>query len=268
VYDDDVKAAVAAFQTSQGLPATGDYDQATDEALRAVLGGAASSISQATADLQLLLTQLGFYTGPIDGRYTKAVVDAVKALQTALGVPATGIVDAATLRAAYEQGLAARPEPPVPSTTTTEPPPTTTAPPPTVPDQPDVVDTLTADPRFTTFAGLVIIAGLRDELAGGPYTVFAPTNEAFAALGADVLGGLLADPAALRNVLLYHVVPGSYPSGSLVDGALPTLNGGSISISLAGGVEVNGVSVVATDIVASNGVIHGVAGVLSPAVPL
>jgi uncharacterized surface protein with fasciclin (FAS1) repeats len=275
IYDDDVIAALAAFQTSVGLPATGQYDQATDDALRAKLGSGAAAISQATADLQLMLTQLGYYRGPIDGKYSQAVIDAVKKLQADLGVPQTGVVDAATLKAAYEQGLANQPEPPVPSTTTTAPPPPTTAapeptvPPVTLPTTPDLVDTLEADPRFTTLAGLIVIAGLRDDLAQvGPFTIFAPTNDAFDALDADTLAALIDDPAALRALLLYHVVPGGYDAGSLFEGTLPTLNGASLAISLADGVRVNGAAVVAGDIRASNGIIHGIDAVLSPATPL
>ena len=275
IYDDDVIAALAAFQTSVGLPATGQYDQATDDALRAKLGSGAATISQATADLQLMLTQLGYYRGPIDGKYSQAVIDAVKKLQADLGVPQTGVVDAATLKAAYEQGLANQPEPPVPSTTTTAPPPPTTAapeptvPPVTLPATPDLVDTLEADPRFTTLAGLIIIAGLRDDLAqAGPFTIFAPTNDAFAALDAATLAALIGDPNALRSLLLYHVVPGGYDAGSLVDGTLPTLNGASLAVSLADGVRVNGAVVVAADIRASNGIIHGIDAVLSPVTPV
>lgn len=268
IYDDEVIAAVAAFQTSVGLPATGQYDQATDEALRAKLGSGAATISQATADLQLLLTQLGLYRGPIDGIYSQAVIDAVKALQAALGVPQTGVIDVATLKAAYEQGLATQPEPPAPSTTTVPPPPTT-EPPVTLPDSPDIVDTLASDPRFTTVAGLIIIAGLRDELTQpGPFTIFAPTNDAFAAAGPEVLAALISDPQALRSLLLYHVVPGQRDSGSLTDGTLPTLSGAGLGISRTDAVRVNGVAVIVPDIRAGNGIIHGIEAVLSPATPL
>ena len=197
VWDDDVTAALAAFQASVGLPATGVYDGPTDEALRTTLGAGAGAITQATVELQLLLTQLGLYTGPVDGIYSQGVIDAVKALQGELGVPQTGIVDAATLRAAYERGLADAPQPPAPTTTVAPPPPPTTTPPPptTAPTAPDLVDTLAANPQFTTLAGLIIIAGLRADLAQpGPFTIFAPTNDAFAALGSDTLATLLADP--------------------------------------------------------------------------
>ena len=271
VWDDDVTAALAAFQASVGLPATGVYDGPTDEALRTTLGAGAGAITQATVELQLLLTQLGLYTGPVDGIYSQGVIDAVKALQGELGVPQTGIVDAATLRAAYERGLADAPQPPAPTTTVAPPPPPTTTPPPptTAPTAPDLVDTLAANPQFTTLAGLIIIAGLRADLAQpGPFTIFAPTNDAFAALGSDTLATLLADPAALRSVLLYHVVPGAYPAGALADGQLGTLAGPAIGITTAGGVAINGTPVVAADLGASNGIIHGIAAVLSPATPL
>jgi len=106
IYDDDVKAAVAAFQTSVGLPATGDLDEATATAISAAITTGTSSLTASTVQLQKSLTQLGFYTGPIDGKYNAATVAAVKSLQAALGVPQTGIIDVATLKAVYAKGVA------------------------------------------------------------------------------------------------------------------------------------------------------------------
>ncbi len=119
VYSSAVVAAVGALQSDLGLPATGIYDAATDAALREKLGDASTGLDASIMALQQMLTDLGLYDGPIDGTYSQATVDAVKALQAALGVPQTGVIDTATLQAAYEQDLAPGN---VPTTTT---PPTT-----------------------------------------------------------------------------------------------------------------------------------------------
>ena len=102
----ELTAAIAAFQASVGLPPTGVWDEATDAAMRAALGERAAALMQSTMEVQQLLTELGFYTGPIDGIWTQEVTDAVKALQRELGVPETGIIDAATLQAVYDRGAA------------------------------------------------------------------------------------------------------------------------------------------------------------------
>jgi len=106
IYDDDVKAAVAAFQTSVGLPATGELDEATATAISAAITTGTSALATSTFQLQQMLTQLGFYTGPLDGNYNDATIAAVKSLQRSLGVPQTGIIDVATLAAAYSKGVA------------------------------------------------------------------------------------------------------------------------------------------------------------------
>ena len=105
VYDDATTAAVAALQRDLGLPETGVYDEATDAAVREKLGGAVSTLGTSTAQLQQALTDLGYYSGPIDGRFSAATVAAVKAFQTDLGVPATGIPDVATMTAIHQRGL-------------------------------------------------------------------------------------------------------------------------------------------------------------------
>jgi uncharacterized surface protein with fasciclin (FAS1) repeats len=98
----------------------------------------------------------------------------------------------------------------------------------------------------------------------GKFTVFAPTDEAFAKLGGTV-ASLLNNPAELKRILLYHVVAGEYPAASVVSAtSLTTLNGQSITISTAGGVKVDNASVTATDIRARNGVIHVIDTVLIP----
>lgn len=99
----------------------------------------------------------------------------------------------------------------------------------------------------------------------GPFTVFAPTDEAFAKIDPATLQSLLNDPAALKQILLYHVVPGEYPAARVVTStSLPTAHGQSLTISTAGGVRVNDSNVTATDIQARNGIIHVIDTVLLP----
>ncbi len=104
ILDDEVTAAIAAFQTSVGLPPTGLYDAATDEALRARAASVAGGLDTTIAGLQQALADLGFYDGPIDGTYSAATVAAVQAFQTSLGVEPTGMIDVATLQAIYRAG--------------------------------------------------------------------------------------------------------------------------------------------------------------------
>ena len=105
IYSEAVTAAVGALQADLGVPVTGVYDEATDAALRARHGDITALLGDSVAGIQQLLTDLGFYTGPIDGVYSAETVEAIRGLQRELGVPETGILDAATLRAAYERGL-------------------------------------------------------------------------------------------------------------------------------------------------------------------
>jgi uncharacterized surface protein with fasciclin (FAS1) repeats len=132
----------------------------------------------------------------------------------------------------------------------------------------DIVMTAQKAGSFKTLLRLVRQAGLQDELkSAGPFTVFAPTDEAFAKLPAGTLQSLAKDRAALRNILLYHVVSGEVTAAQVV--GLPsatTLQGGSISIAVQGGtVVLNGTTnVIATDVFASNGVIHVIDSVLLP----
>ena len=120
---------------------------------------------------------------------------------------------------------------------------------------------------FSTLLTALDVAGLTAALEGdGPYTVFAPTDEAFASIAPETLNGLLADTEKLAAVLTYHVVPGRF-TASDVSGlsSAPTLNGKAVSISTdAGAVRVDGATVIATDIEASNGIIHVIDGVLLP----
>jgi hypothetical protein len=114
----------------------------------------------------------------------------------------------------------------------------------------------------------VIAAGLADDLSGdGPFTVFAPTDAAFAALPAGVLDGLLADPTgALAQVLLYHVVSGEALSSSLTNGqTITTLQGQDVTVSITGGnVFINNAQVIMADLIADNGVVHVIDAVLTP----
>nr|XP_027225409.1 transforming growth factor-beta-induced protein ig-h3-like isoform X1 [Penaeus vannamei] len=121
---------------------------------------------------------------------------------------------------------------------------------------------------FSQLVDLVVTAGLADTVSnGGPFTVFAPTNEAFQALDPELVKALLADPERLKDVLLYHVVPGAVLSSDLSDGLVATTaQGGDLRVNVNGNrVTVNDVAVTQADIPASNGVIHVVDQVLLPA---
>jgi len=131
----------------------------------------------------------------------------------------------------------------------------------------DIVDTAAEAGTFTTLLAAAEAAGLVDTLKGdGPFTVFAPTDEAFAALPEGTVEGLLADPEALAAILTYHVVPGEVMSTDLSDGMMATtVNGADVIIMLGDQVMVNDATVIAADVDASNGVIHVIDSVLLPA---
>tara|TARA_Y100000815_G_scaffold257279_1_gene265720 strand:- start:40 stop:546 length:507 start_codon:yes stop_codon:yes gene_type:complete len=131
-----------------------------------------------------------------------------------------------------------------------------------------IVEIAQENGNFTTLVAAVQEAGLVETLSGeGPFTVFAPTDAAFAALPEGALDALLADPEALKAVLTYHVVPGAVMASDLSDGmTAETVSGDEITFTLDGdAVQVNGATVTAADIEASNGVIHVVDTVLMPA---
>lgn len=135
------------------------------------------------------------------------------------------------------------------------------------PMQKDIVDTAVADGRFTTLAAALGAAGLIDTLkSDGPFTVFAPTDDAFAKLPAGTVEALLNDIPTLTNILLYHVVSGSVMAGDVVKlSSAPTVLGKDVAIKVADGkVMVNNSQVIITDIEASNGVIHVIDAVLLP----
>jgi len=131
----------------------------------------------------------------------------------------------------------------------------------------DIVDTAVAAGSFNTLAAALTAADLVGTLKGdGPFTVFAPTDDAFAALPEGTVEGLLADIQALTAILTYHVVAGEVMSGDLSDGMMAaTVNGAEVTIGTMDGVTVNGANVTAADIKASNGVIHVIDSVLIPA---
>ena len=129
----------------------------------------------------------------------------------------------------------------------------------------DIVDTAVSAGNFNTLATALKAAGLIDTLKGqGPFTVFAPTDAAFAKLPQDQLNALLADKAKLIAVLTYHVVPGAVMAKDVKAGMVNTVQGSAISISTVGGVKVNDANVTAVDIVADNGVIHVIDNVILP----
>jgi uncharacterized surface protein with fasciclin (FAS1) repeats len=130
----------------------------------------------------------------------------------------------------------------------------------------DVVDTAVAAGSFKTLVQAVQAAGLVDTLKGaGPFTVFAPTDEAFARLPKGALEGLLADKAKLTAVLTYHVVPGRVMAADVVKlTSARTVQGGTLHIDTRNGVKVDNAKVVKADIACSNGVIHVIDSVLMP----
>ena len=133
----------------------------------------------------------------------------------------------------------------------------------------DIIDTAVAAGTFKTLAAAVTAAGLVPTLKGeGPFTVFAPSDEAFAKLPAGTVEGLLKDIPKLTAILTYHVVAGKVMAADVMtmDGkTAATVNGALLKISTSGGVKLNGaVNVVATDIACTNGVIHVIDSVLLP----
>jgi transforming growth factor-beta-induced protein len=131
----------------------------------------------------------------------------------------------------------------------------------------DIVDVAVADGRFTTLAAALTEADLVETLQGeGPFTVFAPTDDAFAKLPDGTLEALLADPEQLTAVLLYHVVAGNVPSTEVVNlTEAMTVQGESVQIRVEDGrVFVNDAEVIITDVEASNGVIHVIDTVIVP----
>jgi uncharacterized surface protein with fasciclin (FAS1) repeats len=129
----------------------------------------------------------------------------------------------------------------------------------------DVVDTAVAAGDFKTLATALQAAGLVETLKGkGPFTVFAPTDAAFAKVPKDQLDALLKDKAKLTAVLTYHVVSGKVMAADVKAGKVKTVQGSELTVSTAGGVMVDNAKVVKTDIAADNGVIHVIDTVIMP----
>jgi uncharacterized surface protein with fasciclin (FAS1) repeats len=130
----------------------------------------------------------------------------------------------------------------------------------------DIVDIAASAGSFNTLVTAVKAAGLVDVLKGdGPFTVFAPNDEAFAKIPAEQLNALLEDKEALTAVLTYHVVPGKVMAADVVKlDSAKTVQGQSVRIDTSAGVKVDQANVISTDIIASNGVIHVIDSVILP----
>ena len=127
----------------------------------------------------------------------------------------------------------------------------------------DIVDVAAKAGNFNTLVTAVKAAGLVDTLKGpGPFTVFAPTDAAFAKVPKAKLDALLADKAALTKVLTYHVVPAKVMAADVKAGKVKTVEGQELTVTAKGGVMVDNAKVVATDVAASNRVIHAIDTVL------
>ncbi len=137
---------------------------------------------------------------------------------------------------------------------------------PTTPMEKNIVETAIAAGSFKTLVTAVQAAGLVETLSGpGPFTVFAPTDEAFAKLPAGTLEALLADKAKLASILTYHVVSGKVMAADVVKlTSAKTVQGQSVTISTTDGVTVDNANVIQTDIETSNGVIHVIDAVILP----
>jgi uncharacterized surface protein with fasciclin (FAS1) repeats len=130
-----------------------------------------------------------------------------------------------------------------------------------------IVDVAAGDGSFSTLVAAVTAADLVETLSGeGPFTVFAPTDEAFAALPAGVLDALLLpeNKAVLAQILTYHVVSGKVMAADVTDSDVATVEGQTVKLTTTDGVKVNGATVVVADVAASNGVIHAIDAVILP----
>lgn len=130
----------------------------------------------------------------------------------------------------------------------------------------DIVDTAVGAGQFTTLVTAVTAAGLAETLKGkGPFTVFAPTDAAFAKVPKADLDALLADKEKLTAVLTYHVVPGKLMAADLAGKtSLKTVQGGELTLDTSNGISVDGATVSTADIETSNGVIHAIDSVVMP----
>jgi uncharacterized surface protein with fasciclin (FAS1) repeats len=146
--------------------------------------------------------------------------------------------------------------------------PTTEAPTTEAPaEEQDIVAIASGNEDFSTLVAAVAAAGLVEVLQGeGPFTVFAPTNDAFAALPAGLVDKLLLEENkdVLVKILTYHVVSGAVLAADVTAGEVPSVEGQNITVTTEGGVMVNNANVIATDVIASNGVIHVIDAVILP----
>ncbi|MEY3123639.1 MAG: hypothetical protein RLZZ573_159 [Pseudomonadota bacterium] len=129
-----------------------------------------------------------------------------------------------------------------------------------------IADTIAKDPSLSTLNSLVVKAGLAETLkAAGPFTVFAPTNDAFKAVPTKTMDDLAQNPQKLKDVLTYHVVAGKAMSADVKNMDVKTVNGASVALSKAGDfVTIESAAVTKADIAASNGVVHTIDAVLLP----
>jgi uncharacterized surface protein with fasciclin (FAS1) repeats len=132
----------------------------------------------------------------------------------------------------------------------------------------NIVEIASGNKDFTTLVAAVVAAGLAETLSGeGPFTVFAPTNEAFAKLPAGTVEELIKpeNKEKLASILTYHVVAGKALSSDLSDGqSIKTVNGQEVTVSVGDDVKVDGAIVTTPDLEASNGVIHVIDAVIMP----
>ncbi len=132
-----------------------------------------------------------------------------------------------------------------------------------------VADTIANTPELSTLNGLMASAGLADTLRGtGPFTIFAPSNNAFKAVPAKTMDALAKDPAALKSVLTFHVIAAKAMAADVKNGKVKSVNGAELDLAKAGDFVTIGDGAIVTraDIVASNGVVHIIDSVLIPPV--
>jgi uncharacterized surface protein with fasciclin (FAS1) repeats len=193
-------------------------------------------------------------------------------LSVIVGLGMAGLI-VAPCRTAHAQGTIPGPvpAPTTPQTPTADPNQNTNDPNASQQKGPDVLDKAMKEPRLSRFVDAVKAAGLTDSLKGeGPYTIFAPTNAAFAKLPAGTLDDLMKpeNKAKFADLLRYHVVPGKLSSADILKmgdkATLKTLAGTNITLNLGQNPKLNDAGLVKTDIMASNGVIHIIDTVLMP----
>jgi peptidoglycan hydrolase-like protein with peptidoglycan-binding domain/ABC-type branched-subunit amino acid transport system substrate-binding protein len=294
--NDEFREAIAAFQADNGLEPTGELDAATIAAIQEALGD--NPILTATIiEVQQLLTELGYYTGPIDGLFSEELSDAIRAFQTDLGVEPTGILDAATLRAIYQAGVTAGQETtttttttigtattiPVDETTTTTVAPETTTATTAAPTTTDATTTTTvpadsilsvleANPQFSELVALLDrddLEPVRDALSdpSATITLLAPIDGTLP----PNAGQLPADQ--LIPLLQYHVLDLPLDTVALVSADYPTLLPDE-SVTIVGSddpsatpITANGVPLATDptvlDLSAGSGFVHGLNGVLA-----